>query len=261
MRMPMKKFIRNPSDIIIDFVIYVLCALVFVSVAYPLYFIIIASFSDPSHVIQGKVILWPKGVNLFGYNAILNDKRIWLGYKNTIIYTVLGTAINLILTVPASYALSVRTFRARRYIMAMFVFTMFFGGGLIPTYILIKDLKMINTIWAMVLPFCVNVYNVIITRTYFQSSIPIELYESAILDGCSHFKYLLHVVLPLSKAILYVIGLYYFVGHWNNFFSALLYLNKDKMQPLQIVLRSILLMMQTTQGSIGSGAVGIGAYS
>ena len=146
--------------------------------------------------------------------------------------------------------------------MALFIFTMFFNGGMIPTYMLIRDLKLINTIWVMVIPFCVNVYNLIITRTFMETSIPEELYEAAIMDGCSHLRYFTMVILPLSKAVISVIGLYYLVGHWNNFFSALLYLNKDNLQPLQVVLRNILLSNQVFQQGAGSGAgYGAGGYA
>ncbi len=204
-------------------------------------------------VANGQVVFWPKDISLFGYNEIFKNARIWLGYKNTIIYTVLGTVVNLLFTLPAAYALSRREFRPRRYIMLIFVFTMFFNGGLIPTYLLMSKIHMINTIWVFIIPFCVNVFNLIITRSFFENSIPVELFEAAALDGCSHFRFFSSIVLPLSKAIIAVISLYYMVGHWNNFFTALIYIQDDKLVPLQVVLRDILLVNQVFSTGTGMG--------
>ena len=243
----------NLADNIFEFFIIIFCIFVFIIVAYPLYFIVIASFSDSTYVNQGLVILTPKGFSTYGYSKIFEDTRIWTGYKNTLIYTLGGTAINLLFTLPGAYALAYKRFKARKYIMRAFVFTMFFNGGLIPTYMLIRNLRMVDTMWVMMIPFCVNVYNLIITRTFFEHTIPDELYEAAIIDGCRHFKFFTTVVLPLSKAIISVIFLYYMVGHWNNFFTALIYLNKDNLQPLQIVLRNILLSNQVFMEGAGMG--------
>lgn len=241
------------ADNIFEFFIIIFCIFVFILVAYPLYFIVIASFSDSTYVNQGLVILTPKGFSTYGYGKIFEDTRIWTGYKNTLIYTLGGTAINLLFTLPGAYALAYKRFKARKYIMRAFVFTMFFNGGLIPTYMLIRNLGMVDTMWVMMIPFCVNVYNLIITRTFFEHTIPDELYEAAIIDGCTHFRFFTTVVLPLSKAIISVIFLYYMVGHWNNFFTALIYLNKDDLQPLQIVLRNILLSNQVFMEGAGMG--------
>lgn len=241
------------ADNIFEFFIIIFCIFVFIIVAYPLYFIVIASFSDSTYVNQGLVILTPKGFSTYGYSKIFEDTRIWTGYKNTLIYTLGGTAINLLFTLPGAYALAYKRFKARKYIMRAFVFTMFFNGGLIPTYMLIRNLRMVDTMWVMMIPFCVNVYNLIITRTFFEHTIPDELYEAAIIDGCTHFKFFTTVVLPLSKAIISVIFLYYMVGHWNNFFTPLIYLNKDNLQPLQIVLRNILLSNQVFMEGAGMG--------
>jgi len=263
MNMPRKRyFIRKPSDIVVDSVIALLCVIIFLIVAYPLYFIVIASFSSAIDVNAGRVFLWPVNSSFYGYGKIFEDTRIWTGYKNTLLYTFLGTVINLAFTLPAAYVLSRKRFAPRRVIMSLFIFTMFFNGGMIPTYMLMRDLKLINTIWVMVIPFCVNVYNLIITRTFMETSIPEELYEAAIMDGCSHFTYFIRVILPLSKAVISVIGLYYLVGHWNNFFSALLYLSRDNMQPLQVVLRNILLSNQAFMQGAGSGSgMGVGGYA
>lgn len=255
-------FVKKPSDVMMDFVIAVLCVFIFFAIVYPLYFVVIASFSNAFDVNAGKVIFLPSRASLYGYEKIFEDTRIWTGYKNTLLYTVLGTIINLAFTLPAAYVLSRKAFAPRKIIMSLFIFTMFFNGGMIPTYMLIRDLKLINTIWVMVIPFCVNVYNLIITRTFMETSIPEELYEAAIMEGCSHFRYFTMVILPLSKAVISVIGLYYLVGHWNNFFSALLYLNRDNLQPLQVVLRNILLSNQVFQQGAGSGAgFGAGGYA
>jgi putative aldouronate transport system permease protein len=253
---------QRAGDIILDIIIAILCFSILIVIFYPLYFVVIASFSNAFDVNAGKVVFTPSRPSLYGYQQIFKDTRIWLGYKNTMIYTIFGTLINLLFTLPAAYALSVKHFAPRKIIMTAFIFTMFFNGGMIPTYMLMRDIKLINTIWVMMIPFCVSVYNLIISRTFMETSIPQDMYEAAVLDGCSHFRYFLMVVLPLSKAVISVIGLYYFVGHWNGFFHALLYLSKDNMQPLQVVLRNILLSNQAFQGGMGTANVaGSGAFA
>lgn len=236
--------------------LFALCAVIFVVIIYPLYFIVIASFSDSTMVATGKVLLFPKGTSLFGYKEIFADSRVWVGYRNTVFYTLFGTVVNMLFTLPAAYVLSRKEFKARRPIMFLFVVTMFFNGGLIPTYLLMKDLHITNTFWVFILPFCVNIFYLIIARTFFESSLPPELYEAAVIDGCSHFMYFVKVALPLSKAMISVIGLYYLVGHWNDFFTALIYIRDNNLQPLQIVLRDILLSNQVFQNGAGSGAAG-----
>ncbi|MCV9886999.1 carbohydrate ABC transporter permease [Metabacillus halosaccharovorans] len=251
---------KNINDMIFDLCIYVICAIVFLIIAYPLYFVVIASVSDSTLVSTGKVLLFPKGFSLFGYQEIFQDSRIWVGYKNTMIYSLLGTFVNLLLTLPAAYVLSRKEFRARRILMFFFVFTMFFNGGLIPTYLLMKDLQLIDTMWVFIIPFSVNVFNLIITRTFFETSIPNELFEAASIDGCNHFTFFLKVVLPLSKAVVSVIGLYYLVWHWNDFFTGLIYIRDYNLQPLQIVLRDILLSNQVFAEGAGSGGAS-GGYA
>ncbi|CAM4019677.1 carbohydrate ABC transporter permease [Paenibacillus alkaliterrae] len=241
------------SEIAFRIVLIALCALIFLAIAYPLYFIIIASISDSTLVSTGKVLLIPKETSLFGYKEIFQDERVWTGYRNTVFYTVAGTLVNLLFTLPAAYVLSRREFRARRIIMFSFVLTMFFNGGLIPTYLLMKDLHLTNTAWVFILPFCVNVFYLIIARTFFEASLPSELYEAAAMDGCSHFVYFIKVALPLSKALISVIGLYYLVGHWNDFFTALIYIRDNDLRPLQIILRDILLSNQVFSGGAGTG--------
>ncbi|MBB6672395.1 carbohydrate ABC transporter permease [Cohnella nanjingensis] len=244
---------RSRGELLFNAAVVALSLAVFLIVAYPLYFVVIASVSDQTLVATGQVTLFPRGFSTFGYEEIFKDPRIWTGYGNTIIYTVLGTFVNLLFTLPAAYALSRPEFRARRMLMFLFVFTMFFSGGLIPTYILMKSLHLTNTMWVFILPFSVNVFNLIIARTFFEASLPKELFESASMDGCTHFKFFTLVAMPLSKAVVSVIALYYLVAHWNDFFTGLVYIRSNELQPLQIVLRDILLSNQVFSQGAGSG--------
>lgn len=220
---------------------------------YPIYFIIIASVSNSNMVNQGMVTIIPRDISFYGYQKILERADLWVGYRNTILYTVAGTILNLAVTLPAAYVLAQPEFSGRKVIMTMFVITMYFSGGMVPTYMLVKILHLTNTSLIMIIMGALSVYNLIITRTFFESSIPKELQEAAELDGCSHFRYFGQIVLPLSKAVVSVITLYYAVGHWNDFFTALLYLNKDVYQPLQTILRNILLSNQAMAGTTGAG--------
>ncbi|RCW42204.1 carbohydrate ABC transporter permease [Paenibacillus prosopidis] len=244
---------KSGSEILFSIFLFLVCTIIFLIIVYPLYFIIIASISDSTLVSTGKVFLIPKGISLFGYSEIFQDSRIWTGYRNTVFYTALGTFVNLLFTLPAAYVLSRKEFKARRIIMLLFVITMFFNGGLIPTYLLMKGLHLTNTMWVFIIPFCVNVFYLIIARTFFETSLPSELYEAAAIDGCSHFKFFALVAMPLSKALISVIGLYYLVGHWNDFFTALIYIRSNELQPLQIVLRDILLSNQVFASGAGVG--------
>jgi putative aldouronate transport system permease protein len=216
----------------------------FLLVSYPLYFILIASFSDPTAVAAGTVWFYPKGFSLEGYRTILEYERIWIGYRNTVFYTVFGTLISLMVTLPAGYALSRKDFLPRRMLIFLFTFTMFFSGGLIPTYILISKLNLNNTIWVMLIPFCLNVYNLIIVRSFFEHSIPLELQEAATIDGCGDGRFFFSIVLPLSKAIIAVIALYYAVATWNNYFRPMIYIKSNSIQVLQVFLRDILIQNQ-----------------
>jgi len=249
------------SNFLFKILLGFICIFSFVAVVYPLYFVVIASLSSATMVNQGKVILWIREFGTYGYEKILEDKRVWLGYRNTIFYSLVGTMINLAVTMPLAYTLSRKEFRMRRPLMALFVFTMYFSGGIIPSYLLMQKLHLVNSVWAMMLPCALSVYNVIIARSFVEA-LPPDLYEAAQLDGCSHFKYFIKVVLPLSKAIISVLFLYYVVGHWNDFFSALMYINKDELKPLQIILRDILISNQAfAKGAgIGSGMMG-GSYA
>lgn len=213
-------------------------------VLYPLIYIISASISNPSAVNTGEMWLFPKEITLEGYKLIFQNDDIWRGYLNTILYTVLGTVINLGVTIPAAYALSRKDLAGRNLLMGMFVLTMFFSGGLIPTYLVVKSLGLIDTIWAMVLPNAAAVWNIVIARVFFQTSIPKGLEEAAIIDGASNFKLFTKIILPLSAPIIAVMALFYGVGHWNSYFNALIYLSDKEMYPLQLVLREILVLQE-----------------
>lgn len=222
--------------------IYVLIA--FLIVFYPLVYMISASISDPKYVGSGEMWLWPKGITFDGYKRVFENSSIWTGYGNTILYTVVGTTINLIVTLPAAYALSRKDFVGRNFFMGMFMVTMFFGGGLVPTYLLVKQLGMINSMWAIVIPSAASIWNIIVSRTFFQSSIPKELQEAAQIDGCTNMRLFIRIILPLSMPIVAVMALFYGVGNWNSYFSALIYLNDSAKYPLQLVLRQILVLQE-----------------
>lgn len=235
------KIKRAKGDLVFDTINTLLLVLVMLVVLYPLYFIVIASFSDPLEVLSGHVIFFSKKVSLEAYKMVFRDAQILTGYRNTIFYTLLGTAVNIILTVLAAYPLSRRDLAGRKFFTVMLAVTMFFSGGLIPTYLMVSNtLHLLDTIWAMILPGAISVWNVIIVRTYFQTSIPQELSEAAMVDGCSDFMLLTKVILPLSMPVLAVMVLFYGVAHWNSFFNALIYLNDKAFYPLQLILRSIL---------------------
>lgn len=239
-----KKTRRSREDMIFDLINFAILTVALIFVLYPLYFVLIGSISNPDRIYAGEVWLWPKEITFEGYERIFSDNTIWRGYANSILYAVLGTTISVSLTVTAAYPLARKDFYGRNFFMLLMVVTMFFGGGLIPTYLLIKDLGMMNSIWAMVVPGAVGVYNVIIARTFFQSSIPEEMREAAFMDGCTNTRFFTSFVLPLSKPIIAVMVLFHVVGHWNGFFDALIYLNNEKLHPLQLVLRNILVQNQ-----------------
>ncbi len=240
---------KGISDHTIDIILLVIGIIIFLITVYPLYFVVIASFSSPSAVAGGQVWLLPKSITLEGYKRVFADERIWMGYRNTIFYTVAGTLISLLFTLPAGYALSRKDLAGRNVITLFFVFTMYFGGGLIPTYFVIDKFHLTDTIWVIILPFSVSVYHLIITRTFFQSTIPADLLEVAQLDGCSDFRFFVSIVLPLSKAIIAVIGLYCAVGQWNQYFTSLVYVRNSELMPLQMVLREILLQNKAVSGA------------
>jgi putative aldouronate transport system permease protein len=244
------------GDFVFDIVINSTGVLIILVMLYPLLFVLSASVSDPDMVLRGNVVFLPKGLTLAPYKMVFDNPDIWQSYKNTIFYTVIGTLINISLTILAAYPLSRKDMPCRRIFTLLIVFTMYFNGGLIPTYLLVRDLRMYNTVWAIMIPAAISTYNLIVARTFFESSIPNELYESAKLDGCSNIGMLFRIVLPLSSAIIAVLVLYYGVAHWNSYFSALVYLRNEKLFPLQIILRDILILGQTEQ--LGSNDVGMG---
>lgn len=234
------KIKQSRGDRIFDIVNIVLLSLIMLVILYPLYFIVIASFSDPLEVLAGKVVLYPKRFNLDAYGMVFRDSSIMTGYRNTIFYTLFGTAINISLSVLAAYPLSRKDFVGRQLLTMVLTITMFFSGGMIPLYLTVSSLGLLDTIWAILLPGAVSVWNVVIIRTYFQTSIPFELTEAAMVDGASNFQLLFRVILPLSTPVIAVMVLFYGVAHWNAFFNALIYINSKQLYPLQLVLRSIL---------------------
>lgn len=238
------------QDKILYGIIYAILALWLIVVCYPLIFVLSCSFSSGEAITSGRVLLFPVQPSLDGYEIILNYKQVWTGYRNTIFITVVGTCLNLVLTIMAAYPLSRRDFKGRGFYMTIFTITMFVGGGIIPNYILMSNLKLTNTLWSVILSGAISISNTIIMRTYFQSSIPYDLFEAARLDGISDIGYLLKIVLPLSKAILAVITLYYAVGHWNSYFTAMLYIRDRDLYPLQVVLRDILNVGNVSLGEI-----------
>lgn len=209
-------------------------------VLYPIIYVVSSSFSSPTAVSTGKVVLWPVDFSLEGYKAVFEHKGIMSGYMNTIFYTVVGTAINILMTILVAYPLSRRVMPGKKLLLMLFIFTMMFSGGLIPSYIVNSNLNLINTRWVMLLPGALSIYNMIIAKSFFENNIPEELVEASQIDGCSHIRFLVSVAIPLSKSILAVLVLYYAVAHWNSYFNAFIYLSDEKLFPLQIILRDIL---------------------
>ncbi|MDQ0857469.1 carbohydrate ABC transporter permease [Bacillus sp. V2I10] len=238
---------NRSSDKVFNFVNYLLLAIITLLVLYPLYFVLSASVSDPLYVLRGEMWLLPKDINFDAYKKVFMNDDILNGFWNTIKYTTVGTAINVVMTTMAAFPLSRKDFMGRNLIMGFLVFTMFFSGGLIPSYLLIKELGMLDTFWVMVIPNAVAIWNIIIMRTFFQTTIPIELQESAMIDGCSNIQILIKIVLPLSMPVIAVMVLFYAVGHWNSYFNALIYLQDRELFPLQLILREILIQSQTDE--------------
>ncbi|MBU8596678.1 carbohydrate ABC transporter permease [Shouchella clausii] len=247
----MDKWKRTRGDKAFDIVNVTLLTIGCLLVLYPLYFIVIASISDPNRVFAGDVLLLPKDITFDGFKRIFQDDNIVNGFKNTLLYATLGTAISVSLTVTSGYALSRKDLPGRHIIMMFLVVTLFFHGGMIPTYLVVRDLGMVNTIWAMVIPNAVGLWNVIICRTFFQTSIPKDMLEAAQIDGCTDFRFFAKIVLPLSKPIIAVMVLFHVVTHWNSFFDALIYLNNDSLYPLQLILRNLLIQSEASTQMIG----------
>ena len=224
-------------------VVYLLLILISATIILPLLHIISGSFSDPMQLLTGKVSFWPKGFTTSMYEKVLKDASIWTGYLNTILYTALGTLISVTLTACAAYPLSRKDLFGRNVFISLFIFTMFFNGGMIPTYLIIQKLGMLNKIWALVLPSAISTYNMILMRNFFES-VPESLYEAASIDGETLPGYVFHILLPLSGAAIATITLFYAVGYWNDYFSSIIYIRNNRLWPMQTVLRQVL---QTAQ--------------
>lgn len=237
------------SDRFFYAVVHIVMAFMLLITLYPIIYVLSASFSSPQAVSVGRVVLWPVEPSLRGYEEVFKYSAIWRGYANTVFYTVLGTLINVTMTLFAAFALSKKTLPGIRFFTFLFSFTMLFSGGLIPNYMLNRSLGIINTRWVMLLPGAISVYNMIVTRTFI-SNIPAELNEAAQIDGCSDIRYFFAILLPLSRAVIAVIALYYAVGHWNAYFNALLYLSRRELYPLQIFLREVLILNSVDTTSI-----------
>lgn len=244
------KIAESKSDILFYTIVTILLTLFFIIVLYPVIFVISASFSSGQAVQSGRVILFPVDVSFEGYKTVFNTSKVWLGFRNSILYTVFGTALNVAMTITTGYCLSRTDLPGKSGIMLFFTITMFFSGGMIPSYLLIRGLGMINTPWVMIIPGAMGVYSMIVAKTFIQNTIPRDILEAAIIDGCGDISYFIRVVLPLSNAIIAVMVLQYGVGHWNAFFNALIYLNNQALYPLTIFLREILMASQIDPSTI-----------
>ena len=237
---------RCRSDVIYDTILFILLSLVFLVGAYPLYFVIISSVSDPIAVSNGEVTFYPIGFTLDGYREVFKTNTVVRGFLNSLLYTVCGVSVNLLVTLPTGYALSRKDFALKKFVTFFYMLTMFIGGGMMPTYLIVKQTGLLNSMWALIIPGAMGVYNMIVAKTFFSTNIPLELMEAARLDGCGNTRFFFHIVLPLSGAITAILVLYYGQGHWNSYFSALLYINDREKWPLQLELRNILLLNTNT---------------
>ena len=239
------------SNVIFYRLVKVILGVLTAIIIYPLYFIVIASISDPDAVLAGEVFLYPVKVTFSGFTKILEESSVWRGYLNTIIYTVLTVIFSLFVTIPAGWTLSRKKLPFKKFLMIYFIIPMFFGGGLIPFYNIMSRLGLVNTIWAIIIPSILSVWNLFMTKTFFASSIPESLIEAAKIDGAGQFKTFLIVVLPLAKPIIAVMALYYAIGQWNSYFNAMIFLQDEKLYPLQLVLKEILIATESTVGGSG----------
>ncbi len=237
----MKEKVLGKQDRLFYGVVNGVMTLLLLAVVYPLIYMLSASFSSPGAVSTGRVVLWPVEPTLRGYAAVFSYKPVFIGYRNTLFYTAVGTALNVAVTLMAAYPLARRDLVGRGILMKLFTFTMVFSGGMIPTYLLVGALGLVNTVWSQLIPGMISVYNMIIARTFI-SEIPGELLEAAKIDGCSDLRFFMEMVIPLSKAVIAVLALYYAVSHWNTYFKAFLYLSNQQLFPLQLFLRQILVM-------------------
>ena len=249
-RQARKNIIRETlDDRVFNIINIIIMAIMIVVVLYPLWFVVIASISDYQAVGRGEVVFWPVGFQFDAYTRLFERDSIIIGYRNTLFYSIFGTVINLICTLTAGYVFSVK-FPGRKFFMFFITFTMYFGGGIIPTYFVYKNLKLINTIWVLLIPGAFSTYNIIVARTFISSSIPSELAEAAEIDGCGKILYYLRIVIPLSTVLINVLVLFFVVGHWNSYFNAMMFLSKKELFPLQLVARDILINNQITQNEL-----------
>ena len=242
------------NDRIFDAVNYSILGLLLLIFIAPLLNVLSSSFSNPDMITSGKVWLFPKEFTLEGYAELGKMEKIWIGYANSVFYTVVGTIVNLIITIMCAYPLSKKDLVGRNFFMGIFSFTMFFGGGLVPTFMLVRSLGLLGSRAALIIPGAMSVYNMIIARTFFSTSIPAELYDAAEIDGCNELATIIRIVIPLSAPIIAVLGLYYAVAHWNSYFSALIYLSDSSKYPLQLVLRDFLLSQKSWDDMLSSAS-------
>ena len=242
---------KTRFDRFFDAIIYTILGLLTASYLYILIFTVSASFSDPNAVYSGRVILWPVDFTLQGYERVFQEKMLWIGYRNSLFYMVVGTAISTMLTITGAYALSRKDLPGRNIITGILVFTMFFSGGIIPLYLIVRSLKLLDTMWALILPGAISMSNLIIARTFFANSIPTGLLDAARIDGCNNIRFFFRIALPLSKPIIAVIALYYAIGLWNDYFNAMIYIKTRTNYPLQLFLREILISSQTSSAMTG----------
>lgn len=233
---------RSRDDKLFYSISYAFVILLTLIVLYPLIFIVSASFSSANAVSSGRVVLFPVEPSIMGYQRVFENERVWTGYANTILYTGLGTLINVFMTLICAYPLARKKLPRKGFFTFLFTFTMLFSGGMIPSYLVMRDLKILNTVWVMVLPGAIDISQMIVTRTFLRSTIPDELLEATQIDGCNDFRFFTMFVLPLSKAVIAVIAMQYAIGHWNSYFNAMIYLSDSSKYPLQIFLREILIM-------------------
>ena len=243
------------GDRVFDLVVYTLAFFMVLLIAYPLWFVILASFSSASDISRGEVWIWPKEWLLDGYRELINQKDVWTGYRNTIFYTITGTLFSTSVNVSAGFALSRKELLGRKWISIFYLIPMFVSGGLIPTFLVVKQIGFVDSFWVMIIPFAVSCYNIIVSRTFFSNSLPDGLWEAAQIDGCGTLRYFFRIALPLSKAILAVNALWTAVWLWNSWFNALIYLNTESLQPLQLALRRILIINATGAGTVGQEAI------
>jgi len=234
------------GDTILDVSNFVILLVLGVLTIYPLYFVIIASFSDPTYIANGQAMLFPRGINYSAYHTLLGNTQIWMGYRNSLLYMVIGTGINLVVTLPAGYSLSRWDLKGRKWLMLIFMVTLYFSGGIIPTYLSIKSYGLIDNPLVLLLKPALSVFNLIIARSFFESSIPESMYESVRVDGSSNTRFFLQFVLPLSKPMIAVLTLYYAIAHWNSYFDAMIYINNQNYQTLQVVIKTITAQLDTS---------------